>query len=240
MLKPPACVTNDATEEWTEFTARLMNLVTNPAVAIFVVVAVGVFIVINWKRKRIRRWVTGFSLGAIAVLMALPLIGSYGLTALVPADSGEPADAIVIFGRGQAQREERMAVAVELFEAGRAPLIFVSGKSDAPVIVEALETEKGLAKSVLEGEACSRTTAENGKYTAQVLMPKAVKRVILVTDPPHMFRSSLILRSVGFEVDHHPSPFPQKFSRYRRQVLAAREAVSFTTYALSGRLWSKN
>ncbi len=238
MLKPPACVTNDATEEWTEFTWGLMTFLTHPAVAIALVVTLGVFIAINWKHQRIRRWITGISLSLIALLIALPVMGSHGLPGFVPADSGETADAIVILGRGKGLRESRQAIALELFEAGRAPLIFVSGKSDAPAIVEALEAE-GVAKSQLEGEACSRTTEENGKYTAQLLMPKAVKRVILVTDPPHMLRSSLVLRSVGFEVEHYMSPFPPSFSRYRRQVFAARETISFATYGLSGRFRSK-
>lgn len=234
MLKPPACVTNDAIEQWTEFNWKLLDLLTNPAVAIALVVAVGVFIVINGKHKRFRRWITKISLGLIALIIALPLVGSYGLPLAIPADSGETADAIVVFGRGQDLRESRKDEALTLFEAGRAPLIFVSGKSDAPAIVETLEAD-GLATSQLEGEACSRTTAENGKYTAQVLMPKNIKRVILVTDPPHMLRSSLVLRSVGFEVIHHLSPFPESFSWYRSQVFAARESISFATYALSGR-----
>ena len=238
MLKPPACVTNDAIEEWTEFTWGLMNFLIHPAVAIAIVVAVGVFVAINWKHQRIRRWIAGISLSLIAILIALPVIGSYGLPSFVPADSGETADAIVVLGRGEDLLESRKRVALELFAAGRAPLIFVSGKSDAPSLVEALEAE-GFAKNQLEGEACSRTTAENGKYTAQVLMPQQVKRVILVTDPPHMLRSSLVLRSVGFEVDHRMSPFPPSFSRYRRQVFAARETISFATYGLLGRFRSK-
>lgn len=238
MLKPPACATNDVTEEWTEFTWRLLSFLTNPAVAIALVVAIGVVIVINWKHKRIRRWIAGLSLSLIALLISLPIIGSRGLPSFVPGDSGQPADAIVVFGRGVDLRESRQAVALELLEAGRAPLIFVSGKSDAPAIVEALEAEAGLDKRQLDGEACSRTTTENGKYTAQVLMAQGVKRVILVTDPPHMLRSSLILRSVGFEVDHCFSPFPPSFGRYRKQIFAAREAISFATYGLSGRFRS--
>lgn len=239
MLKPPDCVTNDGTEEWVEFTARLMKLLTNPAVAIFFVVAVGVVAVLSWQRQPIRRWVMGLSLGAIALLMALPLMGAYALPAFVPADTGEPADAIVVLGRGRLLRAGRQQKVVELLEAGRAPFIFISGKGDAPYIARALETEYGLPPAVLDGEACSRTTAENGQYTAQVLMPQDVKRILLVTDPLQMLRASLILRSLGFEVDHHPSPLPAKVSRYRRQVLAAREAVGFTTYWLSGRFRPK-
>ncbi|WP_215610266.1 YdcF family protein [Leptothoe spongobia] len=160
-------------------------------------------------------------------------MGRYLLISFVPIDTGEPTQAIVVLGRGKDLREARSALGVSLVKSGRAPLVFFSGKSDAPRIVKALE-EQGVDTGILDGEACSRTTAENAKYTAQVLMERNIKKIILVTDIPHLLRAYLTFSGVGFQVIPHPTPFPASYSRYRRQILSLREVVSFISYGLQG------
>ncbi|MEO1743626.1 MAG: YdcF family protein, partial [Cyanobacteria bacterium J06629_9] len=111
---------------------------------------------------------------------------------------------------------------------------FVSGTGDAHSMVELLR-EEGLDPAAVDGENCSRTTKENALYTAQILKPQGVERIILVTDAPHMLRSHLTFRNVGFEVIPHPSPFPPGFSRYSKQVIGLRETAGFVAYGLLGR-----
>ena len=236
MLKPPACSTNDATEEWVEFTGRLLKLFSNPAVVLALIAVVGFIFVILVRQRRYRSWVVRISLGLMLVTVIVSLAGRFLLVALVPADTGESADAIVVLGRGKDLRETRSDLGVSLVQAGRAPRVFFSGKSDAPRIVKALE-EQGVNPAILEGEACSRTTAENAKYTAQVLMERDLNTIILVTDAPHLLRAYLTFRGVGFQVIPHATPFPPSYGRYRRQVLLLREVVSLISYGLQGHYW---
>ncbi|MGD1855746.1 MAG: YdcF family protein [Leptolyngbyaceae cyanobacterium] len=233
MLKPPACSTNDATEEWVEFTGRLFKLFSNPAVLIALIVIVGVVSILLLRHKQHRAWITRLSLGLMLSIIGLSLVGNYLLIAFVPPDNSEAAQAVVVLGRGQDLRKARSAHGLSLVESGRAPLVFFSGKSDANRTVKALEAQ-GVASAILDGEACSRTTAENAKFTAQVLMERDIKKIILVTDAPHMLRAYLTFQKVGFQVIPQTTPFPSDYGRYRRQVLAVREVISFISYGLQG------
>lgn len=233
MLKPPACSTNDATEEWVEFTGRLFKLFSNPAIVIALIVSIGIISIVVLRGKQHRYWLTRISLGFILLTISLSLVGNYLLISFVPADTGETAQAVVVLGRGQDLRKARAAHGLSLVENGRAPLVFFSGKSDANRTVKALE-EEGIDSDILDGEACSRTTAENAKFTAQVLMERDITKIILVTDSLHLLRAYLTFKNVGFQVIPHPTPFPPGYSRYRRQVLALREVISFISYGLRG------
>lgn len=233
MLQPPACSTNDATEEWVEFTGRLFKLFSNPAIIIALVVIFGVVALLLLRDKQHRAWLTRISLGCILAIISLSLVGNYLLISFVPADTGDTAQAIVVLGRGQDLRKARSVHGLALVESGRAPLVFFSGKSDANRTVETL-VEQGIDPRILDGEACSRTTAENAKFTAQVLMERDITKIILVTDALHLLRAYLTFKNLGFQVIPHPTPFPPGYSRYRRQVLAVREVISFVSYGLQG------
>ncbi|MEB3360481.1 MAG: YdcF family protein [Synechococcales bacterium] len=206
--------------------------------AIAIVTVLGLLIVLGLRRRQTRRWVVGACLGLIGAALLLPMFSNYLLLSLSPNHTSESAQAIVVLGRGQLMQKIRAEVAADLLEAGRAPLIFASGKGDAPRIVKFLN-EQGIDPDQLDGEACSRTTLENAKYSAQVLLPRGIRRIILVTDAPHMLRSQLTFRSRGFEVIPHKAPFPPGLSRYRIQALSLKEAISFVTYGLLGRYLPK-
>ena len=65
----------------------------------------------------------------------------------------------------------------------------------------------------------SRTTYENALYTQRLLEERNVKRVILVTDAIHMFRSERCLRTTGIEVipaacNHRATWFRWEVSRF--------------------------
>ncbi|MEO0757341.1 MAG: YdcF family protein [Cyanobacteria bacterium J06648_16] len=234
MLDAPACNTIGTSQQWLQFTQTMGKVVNQPSSLLLIVGMVGLVAWLGLQHRALRRWSLRASLGAMAVVVLMPLLGSVLLTTLIPADSGQGADAIVILGRGHELREMRTAVAADLLAAGRAPRVFVSGGGDAPNIVELLR-EEGANPAAVDGENCSRTTKENALYTAQILKPQGVERIILVTDAPHTLRSHLTFRNVGFEVIPHPSPFPPGFSRYSKQVIGLRETAGFVAYGLLGR-----
>ena len=180
------------------------------------------------------------SLGTVLLLVyffaQLPLtiaVATKGLVNSLPKDPGVSADAIVVLGRGNSFRNSRVEVAAQLWRAHRAPLIFASGEGDGSQITQLLEAE-GIPKQALEHENCSRTTEENAQFTAAILAPQGVTRVVLVTDPPHMLRSLLTFRSLGFTVIPHASPLPH-LAPAEKSMVVFYEYIGLVSYGVKGR-----
>ncbi|MGJ3249346.1 MAG: YdcF family protein [Elainellaceae cyanobacterium] len=188
----------------------------------------------SWQHY-VLKGVTGLLL-AYLVVTSPPAVrlANYGLTAVLSPDSGETVDSIIVLGRGEPRRNERIAEAIQLWKDDRAPHIFVSGMSDAQEIVDLLH-ESGIPRSALSGERCSQSTEENGLFTAAVLYPQGVRRVLLVTDSPHMLRSLLVFRSVGFEVIPHAIPQGGDLTFEPHMLSALREYAGLIGYWISGR-----
>lgn len=158
-----------------------------------------------------------------------------GLTVAVPDDSGDRTDTIVVLGRGSDLRTDRLAETWQLWQDGRASNIFASGMMDAKPMVRYLR-ENGVPVSLIAGEECSQTTEENGLFTSAILRPQGVKDILLVTDEPHMWRSLLIFRSVGFNVVPHPTTLnSQETSNTHQLIGVMREYGGMLYYSLTGK-----
>jgi uncharacterized SAM-binding protein YcdF (DUF218 family) len=187
-----------------------------------------------WKRP-IRR-IGGIALLLYVTFFSAPVVAlanRFLVDQLTP-DAGEPVEAIVVLGRGKNLRKSRAEVTAQLWKTGRAPKIFVSGRDDSPVIVKFLEA-KGIAPPSIDHENCSQTTEENAQFTAILLQPKGIKRILLITDPAHMLRASLTFQKRGFTVIPHLSPIPPKYTDQEEAVLVLREYMGLASYSLSGR-----
>jgi len=174
---------------------------------------------------------------AMMMLLASPLgiaIGNWGLTVFLPADSGASVDAIVVLGRGDEMRDRRTVATWKLWRANRAPQIFASGMLDARAIVQELEAT-GVPKQRLGGEECSQTTEENALFTAALVHSQGVKRILLVTDSPHMLRSLRTFQSFGFTAIPYPVPLSDKLRTVERLQILFREYVALAQYTVSGR-----
>lgn len=68
-------------------------------------------------------------------------------------------------------------------------------------------------------ETRSKTTAQNARYTAKILQPLGVNRILLVTQAWHMPRAAILFRQVGFDVMPAPTGFITK-SRRNQTFLA--------------------
>lgn len=160
---------------------------------------------------------------------------TWGLTVAVPPDLGDRVDAIVVLGRGSLHRPQRLAVVWQLWQDERANSIFASGMMDAKPMVKYLQ-DNGIPISSLAGEECSQTTEENALFTSAILRPHGVNSILLVTDAPHMWRSLLVFRSVGFHVIPHPvaSDFEAQ-PKVKRLSMIAREYAGMANYALAGK-----
>ncbi len=242
ILDSAICRATTASGQWAAFTwgvlSWLFSISTNPTVVLPLLLAL---ILLPWFVRAIprKRQISGF--GMLLLLLygftcsGLGMrVGNRVLVMLLPSDSGQPADAIVVLGRGPELRLERSEVAVQLWQAQRAPIVFASGRGDAQPIGDLL-AQSGVTPEAIEGEPCSRTTEENAQFTAALLQPQGVQKILLVTDPPHMLRSWLTFRSFGFEVIPHPNPLPPSFSSRKKAFLLVREYLGLVSYSALGR-----
>ncbi len=178
-----------------------------------------------------------FCITALIPVLAMGI--SQGLVAFLPKDSGKSVDAIVVVGRGWPLMHARVDAVNELWRAGRAPIIFASGHDDAPHLVQLLE-EKGIPDRVLDGENCSMTTEENAIFSAAILQPRGVRKILLVTDKWHMLRSILVYRAYGFKVLPSISSSPEHWNTKERGFLKLREYAGVISYAFRGLFFPQN
>lgn len=135
------------------------------------------------------------------------------------------ADAIVVLGAGRERGDpawdyidqptgvamERMRYAAQLAKASGLPLLTSGGlhygtpPSEAQLMADALQRDLGV--SVRWKEERSRTTWENARMSAQILLPEGVKRVVVVTQAWHMRRSRWSFEQAGFTVIPAPVNF---------------------------------
>lgn len=134
------------------------------------------------------------------------------------------ADAIVVLGGGMAPAPpgqpypdlglaaDRVWHAARVFRAGKAPLLLASGGTDPEVsrIPEAeamagLLRELGVPAFAILQERNSRNTRENARLSAEVLRPRNVKTILLVTSAQHMARARAEFEAAGFQVIPAPA-----------------------------------
>lgn len=241
MLDPALCTR--PVSQWLVLKSMLSTWLTTP---VLVVLPLAVLILIPWIIPRFgwKRQIS--SLGSallltyfIATLPITVAVANKGLVAFLPPDPGVTADAIVILGRGGWLRHSRVEVAAQLWKAHRAPIIFASGSGDGSEIAQMLRAE-GIPKPALAQESCSRTTEENALFTASILQPQGVKRILLVTDPPHMLRSLLTFRSLGFTVFPYTSQLPSSLEPGKKAMIVFYEYMGLVSYSLKGYLIPQN
>jgi uncharacterized SAM-binding protein YcdF (DUF218 family) len=150
------------------------------------------------------------------VLVAFtPLPDLLNTWTLTPAKI-EPAEAIVVLGgyvrANGALADASLRRAIEgmiLHKKGLAPLVAFSGPANGVGIVEAevraaMARVFGIPATVILTEPLARTTREEAIRMAALLQPLGVRRILLVTDMPHMARSQRLFENVGFVV--HAAP----------------------------------
>ena len=187
----------------------------------------------RWRQQVLRPMAALTCLSLLVTSPWMAQLAAWGITAPLPADSGESTDAIVVLGRGEELRDRRIEVATQLWRAKRAPVIFSSGMMDAHLMTEQFQG-LGIPATQVGGESCSQSTAENGRYTAAVLYPKGVRKILLLTDPPHLWRSLLVFRSFGFSVIPHPIPLPEQWNSVQQISFILREYLGLLHYSTTG------
>ncbi len=136
----------------------------------------------------------------------------------------------------------RVDAAVALARAGRVPLLVMSGgvdHEDGRIEAEAMEglaRAAGYAGPVLR-EPASQSTRENLLLSQPVLEAAGVRRVIVVTEPSHLWRTRQLAAGGGFErafdVQYAAAPAPcRRWDRAARAAL--REVAAVVNNAVRG------
>lgn len=122
-----------------------------------------------------------------------------------------PAEAIVVLAASVDSRgvlhSSSMRRAVHgmlLYRRGLAPLLVFLGPSHGGGPAEAdlragLARELGVPPSAILTESRARTTREEAQRTRDLLEPRGIRRILLVTGSHHMPRALSVFRRVGFE-----------------------------------------
>lgn len=148
-------------------------------------------------------------------------------------DTQRPAHAIVVLGAAQWDGKPspvlraRVDHAVDLWRRGLAPtLVMTGGRGAGDTTTEAAverryAMSKGVPGSAIRIEPTSRSTAESLRNVA-AMMGSDAREVILVSDPFHMLRLSILARRFGLRPRTSPtptSPISANFSESVRYTL---------------------
>ena len=178
----------------------------------------------------------GRRIAAIAILLLLTTwIGT--MVAIVLAgrrDEARPAAAIVVLGAAQyvgrpsPVLRARLDHAILLWQHGMAPqVIFTGGRGEGDTTSEAAVSRRyalrrGVPDSVIVVETIGRTTRESLHGVAKLMLDRPNDEVILVSDPFHMLRLSILARRFGLRPIMSPtrtSPISRNRGEAWRYVL---------------------
>lgn len=179
------------------------------------------------RRPWSRRWVG--VLGAAAALGCSLLALALRIDAYGQVDRAEKADAIVVLGarvlpNGEAEDSLRSRTlrAVALYRKGIAPTIICTGgvgdnpPAEAKVASELAE-KNGVPSNDLVLEEHSASTRENAEFAARICRERGWKRVVVVSDPYHLYRARNDFERVGLTAYTSPA-----LECHRNRVLSER------------------
>jgi uncharacterized SAM-binding protein YcdF (DUF218 family) len=166
--------------------------------------------------RRANWWQLGWLLGLL-------MIGTWlvSLAAVIyweHRDMARPASAIVVLGAAQyvghpsPVLRARVDHALVLWRRGLAPrIIFTGGFGDRDTTSEAAVAQRyaidhGVPPRAILIENAGRSTAESLQHVAVLMDAEPTREVILVSDPFHMLRLSIIARRLGLVPLTSPTP----------------------------------
>ncbi len=142
--------------------------------------------------SRARAWLAGF-LG-FAVLTMIWLTSQAGYYLESAAQTPERAELLVALG-GEAG--DRSIKTLQLYEAGYAPRILLTGIEDSPFAVRPaylnwraqVLIDYGVPRAAILLDTQSSNTMEEAVNTRQLMIERGWQKVLVVTDPPHLRRA---------------------------------------------------
>lgn len=179
-----------------------------------------------------------------------------------PVDTVPEVDVVIVLGGGLGlphpprththlgSGADRLLYALQLYQAGKAPRILLTGGNVFPqpglqseaYYARRLLGQWGVPETAIVMETESRNTIQNAEHSARIIADRGWKDILLVTSATHMHRAVLAFRHAGVAVTPAPTDFLAVDSQ-RPAVLSwipSAGALTGTTHALHeyiGRLW---
>jgi uncharacterized SAM-binding protein YcdF (DUF218 family) len=175
--------------------------------------------------------VTAAIIGVVLVawMVSLALVDRAGRR-----DEAQEADAIVVLGAAQyvgrpsPVLRARVDHAVSLWKRGLAPTLILTGgtgvgdTTSEAAVARKYAMSRGVPDRAIVLEIKGRTTSESMRAVARIMDDRERKSVILVSDPFHMLRLSILARRFGLEPYTSPtrtSPItPNREERWKYMV----------------------
>jgi uncharacterized SAM-binding protein YcdF (DUF218 family) len=190
-------------------------------------------------------------LGLLVLVLVYFAVTTVLVARAMGRDERPRVDAIVVLGAAQydgrpsAIYRARLEHALDLYSGGVAPLlVFTGGKERGDRFTEGASgarwaVEHGVPSSAVLAEEQSRTTYQNlagaKRLLARRTAPGARPRIVIVSDPFHMFRA--VKQAADLGLDAYPSPTrtsPLSASRLKLTESVLREDVAIAGYLLWG------
>lgn len=164
--------------------------------------------------RRANWWHLGWLLGLLMV--GAWIMSLVGVIFWERRDMARPASAIVVLGAAQyvgrpsPVLRARLDHAIDLWRRGLAPTIICTGgfgdrdTTSEAAVAQHYAIEHGVPPRVIMIENSGRSTSESLAHVAQLMDAEPTKDVILVSDPFHMLRLTILARRYG--LTPYPSP----------------------------------
>jgi uncharacterized SAM-binding protein YcdF (DUF218 family) len=199
-----------------------------PPLNLIALCAIGLFLQKRWPRFGMRLSIASLLLLALlsTTVGALFLIEPLeGLTTPLTSARNTSARAIVVLAGGQLQHAPeygglnvpnsitlmRLRYAAKLYAQTGLPILVTGGAPTGAAHSEAAQMARVLREDfstpVKWLEEASENTAQNAQFSARILQPVGVQRILLVTDAMHMARAQRIFARNGFDVVMAPTQF---------------------------------
>jgi uncharacterized SAM-binding protein YcdF (DUF218 family) len=207
---------------------KLLSLFVYPLAQVLLLLFLGLYLSI---RGHSRPALVSFSTASLWLwLCSMPYVAGALMSHLetnyppVAARNLPRADAIVLLGgaiRGKASPEtladmsgvgDRLVFAVAAFNAGKAPVVLVTGGAregevpEASLIRDILVT-MGIPRDKIVLETRNRVTRDNGRFIPETLAGMGVESVLLVTSAFHMRRAMLVFEPLELTIYPAPSDY---------------------------------
>ncbi|HXT18073.1 MAG TPA: YdcF family protein [Gemmatimonadaceae bacterium] len=178
-------------------------------------------------RRRANWWQLGWLLGALMV--GAWVVSLAGVIVWERRDAAQPSSAIVVLGAAQyvgrpsPVLRARLDHAIDLWRRGLAPkIIFTGGFGDRDTTSEAAvgqryAIEHGVPARAIMIENSGRTTSASLEHVASLMDAEPTRDVILVSDPFHMLRLSILARRLGL-IPHTSPTRTSPISMNRREA----------------------
>jgi uncharacterized SAM-binding protein YcdF (DUF218 family) len=198
---------------------------------------------VRMKPRRLSRKKIVLLLVALAAMLAPLLLLYRQVDARSQMDAARPADAIIVLGsavypggRASPSLYARMQRAIELYRAGYAPALILSGgvggnpPSEARVMRQ-IALNAGVPESALILEENSHSTEENLANSKRVMDARGWHTALIVSDPFHLLRAETIARDLGMNAYGSPARTSPTYTvAHLRVWYTLRESLALVWY----------